>query len=489
MERNVKFFKFTIIVVFIIGITLLIFSSEQTTTLTDARSNGSPSARTGAPGESSCTSCHNQTAGPGQIQVIAPSTYTPGQPIQISVTASTTDTGRSAWGFQLTALDATNTKAGTLAATTGNTTVINSSTRQYMNQTNAGTFVGQVGGATWTFNWTPPASNVGPITFYTAGLLADNSEDDSGDRTVLGTAVIQAAVPTPTPSPTPTPLPPGPTRFDFDSDGRADLSIFRPSNNVWHILRGTAGYISQEFGIAGDVMAPADFDGDGRTEIAVFRPSTGTWYWYNLANNNFTMVQWGAAGDLPVPADHDGDGKADLVLYRPSNGTWYKRLSTSTGIYSDTFSVFQFGTGEDKPQIGDFDGDGKSDLALFRPSNNNWYFYRTTAGFGMQTWGAAGDMPVPADFDGDGRTDVATFRPSTGGWYIVKSSNNAITVGAWGVAGDKPVPADYDGDGKVDPAVFRPSNSTWYMLCSTAGIMQQTYGQTGDTPAENAFAY
>ncbi|HMQ04159.1 MAG TPA: S8 family serine peptidase, partial [Pyrinomonadaceae bacterium] len=32
------------------------------------------------------------------------------------------------------------------------------------------------------------------------------------------------------------------TRFDYDGDGRADLSVVRPANNTWYLLRGTAGY-------------------------------------------------------------------------------------------------------------------------------------------------------------------------------------------------------------------------------------------------------
>ncbi|MEO7674420.1 MAG: FG-GAP-like repeat-containing protein, partial [Pyrinomonadaceae bacterium] len=160
------------------------------------------------------------------------------------------------------------------------------------------------------------------------------------------------------------------TPFDYDGDGKADLSVMRPTNNFWYLQRSQLGYTFEEWGVAGDILAPADYDGDGKTELGIFRPSTGTWYWFNIVTRSIRVVRWGEAGDIPVPADHDGDGKADFVLYRPSNGTWYKRLSTSDGItYQTTFATFQFGTVEDKPQIGDFDGDGKADLALFHPSN------------------------------------------------------------------------------------------------------------------------
>ncbi len=36
----------------------------------------------------------------------------------------------------------------------------------------------------------------------------------------------------------------GPAKFDYDADVRADLSVFRPSDNMWYVLRGTAGYMA-----------------------------------------------------------------------------------------------------------------------------------------------------------------------------------------------------------------------------------------------------
>src|SRR5688572_18623878 len=31
------------------------------------------------------------------------------------------------------------------------------------------------------------------------------------------------------------------TPFDYDGDGKSDLSVRRPSNGLWYLLRGTAG--------------------------------------------------------------------------------------------------------------------------------------------------------------------------------------------------------------------------------------------------------
>jgi uncharacterized delta-60 repeat protein len=270
--------------------------------------------------------------------------------------------------------------------------------------------------------------------------------------------------------------------YDFDGDGRADLSVRRPSDNIWYILRGFAGYFNIEFGVIGDLMAPADYDGDGKTDVCVFRPSNGTWYTFNSQSQSFTTTSWGANGDVPVPADYDADARADLVVFRPSTNTWYTRFANGT------FSTTVFGVAGDKPVVGDFDGDGKADIALYRPSDSNWYILKTGFGFFVQTWGQTGDIPVPADYDGDGKTDVSVFRPSTGQWFRIQSTAGFDTVN-WGVNGDKPIPADYDGDGKADVAVFRPSNATWYIVGSTSGQLIQNYGVAGDLPTQGAFIY
>jgi hypothetical protein len=267
-------------------------------------------------------------------------------------------------------------------------------------------------------------------------------------------------------------------RFDFDGDGRADIVVNRPANNIWYLLRTSAGYTAIEFGIPGDALAPADYDGDGKTDVAVFRPSSGTWF-VQGSQVGFYQDNWGQAGDLPVPGDFDGDKKADLAVFRPSNRTWYVR--TAAGAIINT----QFGEAGDQPQVGDFDGDGRTDLAVVRPSNNTWYFLRTTTGYTAFSWGATGDINVPADYDGDGKTDVAVFRPSTGQWFIVGTSAG-VSVPTWGQTSDVPVPDDYDGDGKADLAIFRPSDKTWY-LSTGSGQARYQFGEFGDAPVPNAF--
>jgi uncharacterized delta-60 repeat protein len=272
------------------------------------------------------------------------------------------------------------------------------------------------------------------------------------------------------------------TLFDFDNDGRADVSVFRPSTNTWYeILSGNGSIGTQTFGAPGDKIMPADYDADGKTDIGVFRPSTSEFIYIHSSTNTIVQTQWGTTGDIPFAADLDSNGSAEVIVYRPSTGTWWWMGSVGGGIV--------FGAAGDQPVIGDFDGDGKVDPAIFRPSTGHWWYAATSADYQQRAsqWGLAGDIPVPGDYDGDSKTDHAVFRPSDGAWYIYNSSDGSYTALQFGTTGDIPAPADYDGDGRYDIAIFRPSTGIWYLWQSTSGFAGLQFGLNGDKPTASAF--
>ncbi|HLM01856.1 MAG TPA: FG-GAP-like repeat-containing protein [Pyrinomonadaceae bacterium] len=309
-------------------------------------------------------------------------------------------------------------------------------------------------------------------------LTEANSINDRGQIVGVGTRVINGFIRTRAYRLTPI-RPENNQVSDFDGDGKSDISVFRPADGDWHLLRSaTQDWTPVHFGAAGDKLAPGDFDGDGRTDPAVYRG--GQWFILESGSGNFRAAQFGLPDDVPTPGDFDADGRTDLAVFRPSNGYWYYILSSD-----NQFRAVQFGASGDKPVVGDYDADGRADHAVYRPSNGSWYVLRSTLGFTGVQFGVASDRPVQGDYDGDGRTDFAVFRPSDGVWYLLRSQSG-FAAAQFGVSTDEPVPGDYDGDGKFDLGIYR--SGLWYLRHSRNGFdAAQQFGQAGDKPIPAAY--
>lgn len=483
MKLSINTVKLAVIFGFSILFLTVYLTSEKLTLQTAASSGGAPTGRTGAPGESTCTSCHNQSSLTGQFGIAAPSGYVPGQTYSIEVRNTTTDTTRLSWGFSLTALTTANANAGTFANTNTFTRIRTGGGRNYMTHTDTGIFSGQTGGSVWTFNWTAPATNVGPITFYAAGLHADDDGGDNGDQTYTATATVQPSAPVIIHH----------GFADFDGDGKADLSIFRPTTGFWYLNRSTAGFSAMQWGLASDILTPADFDGDDKTDLAVWREGpaeTAAFYILESSSNTVRVSLFGQTGDDPtMVGDWDGDGKAEPAVFRNSVGAaesyFYYRGSLSNP--SGNVTYLRWGQSGDRAVRGDYDGDGKQDAAVFRPSTLTWYISNSANGsVRYDTWGVPSDTFVNSDFDGDAKTDLAVFR--SGVWWIKQSSNGQTAYVPWGLNTDIPVPADYDADGKTDVAVFR--DGTWYIRNSGAGTLRiERFGLNTDEAIPNTFVH
>ena len=147
-----------------------------------------PLGVTGAPpGEGTCFNCHAGALndGVGSVTITGmPTPYMPGQTYTLGVTVQRT--GQSRWGFEITALKASdNTAAGILSSTAQLTdTTRTFSGRMYVSHTTLngqdGTFLGSSSGV-WTFSWTAPAAGAGAVTFYAAGNAANGNGSSTGD--------------------------------------------------------------------------------------------------------------------------------------------------------------------------------------------------------------------------------------------------------------------------------------------------------------------
>lgn len=178
---------------------LLAFSSGPPTGVTGGTAGGST--------EPNCSDCHTSNAvnAPGGAVTISgvPANYTPGGPA-IPITVTVTKSGQRRWGFELAVkVNSTGAQAGTLATaqTTERIQTDPTTSIQYIEHNSSGTQIGASQG-TWTFNWTPPATNVGQITFMAAGNAANGDGTSSGDFIYITqtSSLAQAQTTSPFPS-------------------------------------------------------------------------------------------------------------------------------------------------------------------------------------------------------------------------------------------------------------------------------------------------
>ena len=192
--QTLKLIKIVCLVIFL-GAVVVVLNGTTVMTTAHAFSIGPPAASTGAPGELTCASCHSGPPNNGQFTIEAPASYAPGQTVEITVRHTSSDTSRKRWGFQLTALTSANEKVGTLQ-NNGTLSLVDNSgpggSRQYIQHNLAGTFSGQTGGASWTFTWVAPSSNVGPVTLYACGNQANNDGTNGGDQIYTASVIINA---------------------------------------------------------------------------------------------------------------------------------------------------------------------------------------------------------------------------------------------------------------------------------------------------------
>lgn len=156
-----------------------------------ANAGGPPNGMTGAPGQSNCTQCHNGNAlnsGNGLFTISGPENYVPGQIYPITVTLQ--DPGQLRWGFEFTPLN-----KGTLQVTdAAHTQSSSAGGSSFIKHTASGTFDNTADGpVSWSFNWTAPSGDEGPVTFYAAGNAANSSGSTGGDFIYTTSFTTQAA--------------------------------------------------------------------------------------------------------------------------------------------------------------------------------------------------------------------------------------------------------------------------------------------------------
>tara|TARA_B100000683_G_scaffold264163_1_gene293355 strand:+ start:75 stop:887 length:813 start_codon:yes stop_codon:yes gene_type:complete len=156
-------------------------------------SSGAPPAKTGAPGEGDCTSCHGGAlnSGPGnvsinvdlngQVNYMMDSNYL--------VTVDVTDATKAAYGFSMVALDQNGNNAGTFSVINASNTKLSSlQGKSYAGHKDALS----AGVSSWTLNWVAPSTNIGNVTFYASGNAVNGQQNVAGDNVYTSSETISA---------------------------------------------------------------------------------------------------------------------------------------------------------------------------------------------------------------------------------------------------------------------------------------------------------
>jgi hypothetical protein len=148
-----------------------------------ANKTGSAGGYTGSPGDNSntCVSCHGGTANSvsGWITTNIPETgYSPGEVYVITLTATDANAGR--FGFEITAEDEANNKIPNFNLTNVNDTKLTNAGKAITHTITGTDKVGD--GKIWSFEWTAPEVETGPVTFYAAINAANDNGFNSGDK-------------------------------------------------------------------------------------------------------------------------------------------------------------------------------------------------------------------------------------------------------------------------------------------------------------------
>lgn len=153
-----------------------------------AFSSGPPDGHAGdPPAFDTCTACHGSfplNSGPGLVSIAGlPAAYTAGQTYPLTV--SIQQDGQRRWGFETTVMrEDDGNEAGALSPVDVALVQLSEgpgTARDYLKQTSAGSFAGQLDAASWQILWTAPAAGAGDAHFYLTANAANNNGLTGGD--------------------------------------------------------------------------------------------------------------------------------------------------------------------------------------------------------------------------------------------------------------------------------------------------------------------
>jgi hypothetical protein len=213
---------------------------------------------------------------------------------------------------------------------------------------------------------------------------------------------------------------------DYDGDGTTDL-LWRNTDTgqliVWLVRAGAvatgAGLDLPDVTKDWTVVARGDFDGDGRDDIALAHPQQNL---VDLVHLNGSQVVSRETRSAPgtrwrmiAAPDADGDGIPEIVWENLDTHAlsieWVSAPGQARALVAQPGSMRVIGSG-------DLDGDGRDDLLVQEANGlrvNGWLLqgdrvtpWGVDAVLGEKTWSYRG----MADFDGDGMADAFWSNPA-----------------------------------------------------------------------------
>jgi hypothetical protein len=180
MKKNYSFYL-TLLMIPICAALFISFSGGQNVYYVSGSisDNTDPNNDFGGGPVGNCTLCHNTSApilNSSVVSLTVPADYELNTTYAINVSSSSENARQ---GFQLSAEDATGIKVGDFTDDGANNQVFNSplgDRGEAVTHTAPGNLV-----RSWTFDWTSPSSDVGPITFYAAVNESNFDFNSTGD--------------------------------------------------------------------------------------------------------------------------------------------------------------------------------------------------------------------------------------------------------------------------------------------------------------------